>query len=174
MTVARDDIDRIMAVMEAAFDPEFGEAWTRRQVEDALVLGNCHYLLAGPGGGETGEREAAAGFCLSRVGFEEEELLLIAVDPALRKRGIGHALLLRFAQAARARGARRLLLEMRRGNPAEGLYRRFGFEPIGERRDYYRGRDGNRIDALTFACELSGPVTSSRIQKKPPGTAKNS
>ena len=30
-----DDLDRLMAVMNTAFDPTFGEAWTRRQVEDA-------------------------------------------------------------------------------------------------------------------------------------------
>ena len=40
-----DDLDRIMAVMAAAFPPEFGDAWTRRQVEDALLLGGCHYAL---------------------------------------------------------------------------------------------------------------------------------
>jgi len=32
-----DDVDRIMAVMHAAFPPDFGEAWTRRQVEDAQL-----------------------------------------------------------------------------------------------------------------------------------------
>ena len=31
------DIDRIMEVMALAFDPAFGEAWTRRQVVDALM-----------------------------------------------------------------------------------------------------------------------------------------
>jgi ribosomal-protein-alanine N-acetyltransferase len=36
-----DHIDRLMAVMDAAFDPFFQEAWTRRQVEDALVTGMC-------------------------------------------------------------------------------------------------------------------------------------
>ena len=40
-----DDIDRIMDVMMAAFDPAYGEAWNRRQVEDALALGNCRYGL---------------------------------------------------------------------------------------------------------------------------------
>jgi [ribosomal protein S18]-alanine N-acetyltransferase len=158
MTIPSDDIDRIMRVMDAAFDPEFGEAWSRRQVEDALILGNCHYLLAGAGEAEA--HQAATGFCLSRTGFEEEELLLIAVDPAHRGLGIGHALLSRFAKAAQSRGARRLLLEMRKGNPAEGLYRRFGFVPIGERREYYRGRSGGRIDAITFARELNFPQSS--------------
>ena len=42
MTAPLDDLDRLRAVMTAAFDPAFGEAWTRRQVEDALLIGNCH------------------------------------------------------------------------------------------------------------------------------------
>jgi ribosomal-protein-alanine N-acetyltransferase len=151
-----DDIDRIMAVMHTAFDPEYGEAWSRRQIEDALVLGNCHYLLAGPDGeapvADLPAREIA-GFALSRHGFGEEELLLFAVAPRFRRRGVGHRLLERFAQAARERGAERLLLEMRRGNDAEGLYLRHGFHPVGLRPNYYRTLSGTRIDAITFACD---------------------
>lgn len=146
-----DDVDRIMAVMTAAFDPAYGEAWNRRQVEDALVVGNCHYLLAWPGGFSSDDDAAPAGFCLSRTGFEEEELLLFAVAPEARGQGIGWAMLERFAQEARSRGAHRLLLEMRDGNPAERLYLRFGFVPLGRRPNYYRAADGNRIDAITFA-----------------------
>lgn len=150
----RDDLDRIMAVMATAFDPAFGEAWTRRQVEDALVLGNCHFLLIGEDGKEPAPEADAAGFSLSRRGYEEEELLLFAISPSYRGRGLGLRLLTRFAEVARRRGARRLLLEMRRGNPAEGIYRRFGFVPIGERANYYRTSDGSRIDAITFALDL--------------------
>lgn len=154
MTPPGDDLDRLMAVMSAAFDPAYGEAWTRRQVEDALVIGNCHYRLIGAASGDPEPGDPAAGFYLSRHGYEEEELLLFAVDPAWRRRGLGLILLGRFAEDARTRGARRLLLEMRRGNPAEALYRRFGFQPIGERPKYYRTREGGTIDALTFAREM--------------------
>jgi ribosomal-protein-alanine N-acetyltransferase len=149
-----DDIDRLMAVMAAAFDPAFGEAWTRRQVEDALLIGNCHYRMIDAAGGEPVPGAAAAGFFLSRSGFDEEELLLFAVDPAWRRRGLGRKLLGELVDAARARGAQRLLLEMRRGNPAESLYLNFGFRPIGERPNYYRTRDGQTIDAITFARDL--------------------
>lgn len=148
-----DDIDRIMAVMAAAFDPAYGEAWTRRQVEDALLVGNCHYLLIGADGGEPAGG-AAAGFALSRAGFGEEELLLFAVDPECRRRGLGGRMLERLAEGAAARGGERLLLEMRRGNPAETLYRTFGFEPVGMRPNYYRTPCGERIDAITFAMSL--------------------
>lgn len=150
-----DDLDHLMAVMEAAFDPLYGEAWTRRQVEDALLFGNTHYLLAGPDGEAPGEGDEITGFSLSRFGFEEEELLLFAVIPAHRGRGIGRRLLSRFAETAQYRGAERLLLEMRNGNPAESLYRDFGFVPIGKRPKYYRQSNGERTDAITFSCPSS-------------------
>lgn len=147
MIAPADDIDRIMAVMQAAFDPAYGEAWTRRQVEDALLVGNCHYRIADV-------LDEPAGFTLSRYGFEEEELLLIAVAPDFRRRKIGERLLTECKADARARGARQLLLEMRAGNPAETLYRQNGFVQIGTRKNYYRTPAGDRLDAVTFACPL--------------------
>ncbi len=154
MTAPLDDLDRLMAVMTAAFDPAFGEAWTRRQVEDALLIGNCHYILIGADGAPPAPDAPAAGFSLSRTGYEEEELLLFAVDPQYRRRGLGRTMLAMLAQGARGRGAKRLLLEMRRGNSAEVLYRQFGFTPIGLRPNYYRMQGGDRIDAITFAATL--------------------
>ena len=148
-----DDLDRIMAVMEEAFDPAFGEAWTRRQVSDSLILPNTHYLLAGADGRPPREGQPAAGFTLSRGAADEEELLLIVVHPDHRGRGIGGALLERFIAAASARGAHRLFLEMREGNSAESLYRRHRFESVGRRRHYYRRGSSSPLDAITFARE---------------------
>lgn len=139
-----DPLDVIMAVMEAAFDPAFGEAWNRRQVSDALLLANTHYALA-PGN---------AGFALSRTVLEEEELLLIAVHPDERGKGVGKALLQQFIAEAASRGSRKLFLEMRAGNPAEHLYRACGFEQIGYRKAYYRRGSGAPIDAVTFGLYL--------------------
>jgi ribosomal-protein-alanine N-acetyltransferase len=155
MTPPSDDLDAIMAVMQAAFDPAYGEAWSRRQVEDALLFGNSYYGLIARNGDMSSQIVESSGFYLSRFGFEEEELLLLAVVPEDRHRGFGRALLTHFAQAAKSRGAHRLLLEMRRGNQAEALYRAFGFVQIGERRDYYRTPSGERIDALTFAYDIT-------------------
>ena len=145
-----DDVDRIMAVMETAFDPAYGEAWSRRQVADALLLPNTHYLLAGIDGNAPGHNEQAAGFALSRGAADEEELLLLGVSPEHRRCRIGTKLLERLFSAARVRGATKLFLEMREGNPAELLYNRHGFRPIGRRPSYYSSRSGERIDAITF------------------------
>lgn len=146
-----DDIDRIMAVMGSAFDPAYGEAWNRRQVSDALLMPNTHYILADSSGAEPADGKPAAGFVLSRGTLDEEELLLIAVHPDHRRRGIGAALLQRFIDEAAERGRTNLFLEMREGNPADALYRRFRFEPVGRRRNYYRGAQHGPLDAITYA-----------------------
>lgn len=147
----RDDLDRLMAVMGSAFEPTWGEAWTRRQVEDSLLTGSCSYFLVSATGQPTSAGEQAAGFTLSRTIAGETELLLLAVDPQFRRRGLGTVLVEALASEARANGASRVFLEMRRGNPAEHLYRGLGFEPVGERPNYYRTSQGERIDAVTFA-----------------------
>lgn len=149
-----DPVDAIMAVMEVAFDPVFGEAWNRRQVSDALVLPNSHYLLADASGHAPDDPSEAVGFLLSRHGADEEELLLLAVAPDMRRRGVAAALITRFTADAAGRGIARLFLQMREGNHAETLYRAHGFLPVGRRREYYRGPGGNRIDAITFSCPV--------------------
>lgn len=143
-----DTVDAIMSVMEAAFDPAYGEAWNRRQVADSLVFANTHFQIAGD------LPDEVQGFVLSRSAVDEEELLLIAVHPRHRGKGIGKQLMQDFIDAARTRGVRRVFLEMRAGNPAEVLYRQFGFEQIGLRKDYYRRAKHSPLDAMTFALNI--------------------
>lgn len=147
-------IDAAMAVMTAAFEPRWREAWTREQLRDSLVLPSTVLLLADRGGRSTGPDEEVAGFVLSRQALDEEELLLLAVLPSERGRGLGTALLENYFRAAKRRGVRRIFLEMRSNNTAHSLYRRCGFEPIGVRPRYYRSDDGQALDAITFARRL--------------------
>jgi ribosomal-protein-alanine N-acetyltransferase len=158
MTPCPYTIERIMAVMEAAFDPAYGEAWNLRQVTDALTLGSTHALVVAGDGNPIPDGPNAdavpAGFFLTRHVLDEEELLLIGVKPVFRQRGLGTMLIEHLFAAARARGITRVYLEMRRGNPAYSLYRNLGFEPIGERRKYYRMANGERIDAITFGRSI--------------------
>jgi len=144
------DVDAVMRIMDAAFDPAFGEAWNRAQVLGILALGDVWLDLATPAGAESPE-----GFALARRTLDEAELLLLAVRPEARRQGIGEALVEAVAAEAGVRGGLRLLLEMRDGNPALSLYARTGFGQIGRRRDYYRGRDRSLHDALTLARPLA-------------------
>jgi ribosomal-protein-alanine N-acetyltransferase len=143
-----DDIAALMRVMERAFDPAFGEAWNRGQCLGILSLPDVWLSFAEV---EEDGLLRPVGFALSRLLMDEAELLLLAVDPEWRKQGVASALIDRVAGIASTRGAHRLLLEVREGNPAFCLYERMGFGQIGRRRGYYRGRDGTTHDALTLA-----------------------
>ena len=156
MTPCPHLVARIMRVMEAAFDPAYGEAWNRRQVSDALAMPSTHALVVDANGdvietepGSTDPREPA-GFVLTRHAADEEELLLIGVAPQHRGKGLAQRLIDRMFAAARDRGVTRIFLEMREGNPAVHLYRKVGFEPIGQRPRYYRLSNGDRVDGITF------------------------
>lgn len=140
------DLDQVIQVMQSAFDPSFGEAWTRSQCAGILPMsGVSLYVARDP------DSEEAIGFSLQRVIADEAELLLLAVAPSWRGRGIGRSLLGQFVDDARSRGAHRLHLEVRDGNPAIRMYRLAGFDLAGRRSKYYHGAGDQLFDALTFA-----------------------
>ena len=145
-----EDLDEVMRIMGRAFQPCFGEGWSRSQCAGILPMSGVTLTI-----GE--DDEGAIGFALARSMSDEAELLLIAVDPERQGRGAGSALLRHFIANARTGGASRLHLEVRDGNPAIGLYRTSGFVPAGRRRNYYRGPDGERHDAVTLALIEEGP-----------------
>lgn len=140
------DIDGVMRVMDASFDPCYGEAWTAPQCASLLSLPGVWLSMARRG-------DEILGFALARHVAGEAELLLLAVAAKHQKRGLGLLLLEDFMTAAKRRGADRLHLEVRDGNGAAGLYRRAGFTMVGRRKNYYSGRDGQIYDALTLARE---------------------
>jgi len=144
-----EDLDCVMGIMETAFGTRFGEAWTRSQCAGILPLAGVSLTLA-----RDSETGSASGFSLIRTVADESELLLIAVSPERRRQGVGRGLLNHFLDHARSEGITRAHLEVRDGNPAIQMYRHAGFEPIGRRRNYYRGDDGQQFDALTFALDL--------------------
>jgi len=156
MTPYPDQVDQIMAVMSAAFEPTYGEAWNHRQVSDALILPHTFAIVVDRLGRliDGGNPAEPAGFILSRHAADEEELLLIAVIPDCRGAGLGLSMVKELFLAAKSRGATRVFLEMRRGNPAENLYKKVGFEPIGVRSNYYNLSDGQKVDAITFGVSI--------------------
>jgi ribosomal-protein-alanine N-acetyltransferase len=138
------DLDAMMSVMEDSFDPAYGEAWTAPQCAGLMPMPGVWLTLAREGG-------EAVGFALGRNVAGEAELLLLAVKKLRQKSGVGEKLLNSFITVAEARGAKRLHLEVRDGNPALRLYARAGFSEAGRRKNYYTGRDGQIYDAITLA-----------------------
>jgi [ribosomal protein S18]-alanine N-acetyltransferase len=137
------DIDAVMEVMAAAFRPEYGEAWTAAQLRSLFAVPGTRTALAMIDA-------APAGFYAARLAGPESELLLLAVLPQLRRRGVGRRLLDHWREWAAGNGVSEYFLEMRANNPARCLYESAGFVESGRRKNYYTGSDGQMLDAITM------------------------
>jgi len=120
-----------MALIHAAAFPA-AEVWKADVFRAQLALPGVSGLI-----------HADGGLILCRVAADEAEILTFAVAPAVRRRGIGAALLQRAIALLRQGGAAMLFLEVAVDNAAAlALYRQAGFGTVGRRRGYYAdGRD---------------------------------
>jgi len=126
----------------------FAKGWSTAEFERLLSSPS----VVADGAGVDG---VIAGFVLSRRAADEAEILTVAVDPAVRKRGLAGALfgfhLSRLVQS----GVSSVFLEVDEANaPALALYRRYGFKRVGERRGYYALADGRRATAVVMQCDI--------------------
>ncbi len=142
------DLDGVMEVMSQAFDPAFGEGWSRSQCAGILPLSGVILTIA------RDDRQQTRGFSLQRTIAGESELLLLAVHRAAQRCGIGSRLLDHFIGSSNALGAKRLHLEVRDGNPATAMYHAYGFGAEGRRSNYYHGTDGRLFDAVTMVLDV--------------------
>jgi [ribosomal protein S18]-alanine N-acetyltransferase len=142
------DAGAIMRVMASAFDPRFGEAWTLGQMRTLFAVPGTR-LCAGSLDG------VVVAFYAARLAGPESELLLLAVDPVVRRRNIGRSLVGHWLDWAQNSGVSDYFLEMRADNPARRLYESAGFVECGRRPDYYSGQDGVLRDAITMRYSVS-------------------
>ena len=140
-------IASIMPIMESAFDPAFGEAWTSAQCLSALALPDCRLLIAQ-------DDTMICGFAISRWVLDTEELLMIGVAKERQRQKVGTILLRQTIKLASEENRSQLFLECRDGNHAIEFYSNIGFKPIGRRKNYYKSSDGVRPDAITMAYAL--------------------
>lgn len=136
-----------MRIMQEAFDPAYGEAWTAAQLASLMSLHGVRLSIAQMEG-------AALGFALTRQILDEVELLLLAVGPQWRRLGVGAALLEECSAHARRNRAVSLHLEVRENNPAVTFYQSFGFEQTNIRPNYYRGKGGTTYHAISMSIDL--------------------
>ena len=85
---------------------------------------------------------------------DEAHVATLAVSDAFRRRGVARQLLAQALALAYESGARQALLEVRESNrAAQALYTRFGFEAVGNRREYYHDTHEDAI--LMTLAEMS-------------------
>lgn len=97
---------------------------------------------------------ALAGYAVAWHVLNEAELANLAVEPRVRRHGVGRVLLDAALADAATREVDRVFLEVRESNEAaRRLYASRGFAEVGRRRRYYRSPVE---DALVLKAEL-GP-----------------
>lgn len=147
-----DDLDAIMAIERSVF---VSDAWSRAIMRAELADRNGQYLVA--------ERaDGIAGYAGLRapIGSPQADIQTIAVVPDARRTGLGRQLMRTMIAAARDRGAREILLEVRSDNPrARTLYESLGFVEIATRPKYYQP-DG--VDAVVMRLTLPMDAQAAR------------
>lgn len=94
-----------------------------------------------------------AGYLVGWFVADEAHLANLAVDPDLRRRGLAERLVIDLVNEAVERGARMVVLEVRRSNAAaQSLYEKHGFYTVSVRKRYYRD---NGEDALIMIKPLN-------------------
>ena len=93
---------------------------------------------------------------------EDAHVTTIAVDPKWHRHQIGTRLMANIVRDGRDRGARHLTLEVRVSNePAQRMYRTFGFRPAGIRKGYYV--ETNEDALIMWADDIDQPDYVERL-----------
>ena len=95
--------------------------------------------------------------------LEDSHVTTVAVDPALRGRGLGEAMVLQLIDEGIERGAAWMTLEVRESNvSAQQLYRKYGFTTVTTRKGYYS--DDNESALVMWAGNLKSELYRNRLQ----------
>ena len=134
------------------------DAWNEQQIADELNQTNRIWwmALACPPGEPLPPDAPVIGYVALMVVADEAQLLKIAVAQAHQHRGIAHTLLTRAADDARSLGAKKVLLEVRKGNTAaRAFYESHGFSHLGCRAHYYSDGEDAAIMQVSMSSLLA-------------------
>ena len=131
----------VLSELHAAAFAGTSEAWSAESFDRLLTMPGAVAWLATDGG------QIPVGFALARTGGGECEIIVIGVDPAVRRRGVG-ARLLSLVLSSALQAQVPVILEVAADNAtAISIYLAAGFAEAGRRRNYYR-RPSGQVDAL--------------------------
>ena len=118
----------------------FSRPWSKRMLGEELENQCAAFLVA------EDENGTVLGYAGLLVMLDEGYITNVAVFPEYRRLGVAAKIIEVYMNFAAANGLAFLTLEVRPSNEAAiALYRRFGFEEVGRRKNYY---DLPKEDAL--------------------------
>ncbi|WP_438727313.1 ribosomal protein S18-alanine N-acetyltransferase [Parasphingorhabdus sp. DH2-15] len=138
-------LDDVLVIMGLSFDKQYGEAWNRAQLESMLTMPHTRLWTA------YSHHDRLIGFSVVRTIAQEAEIMLIAIAPEFQRQSAGNEMLKTITAQSKNDGVTHIFLEVRANNHALQFYKKIGFKQIGLRKDYYKGKENIRYDALTLA-----------------------
>ena len=133
-------LDQVTALENACFS----DPWSRDSFEELRRRDDTLFLCAV-------EDDAVIGYVTMYTVVDEGYILNVAVDDRFRRRGVGTALIRSLDTFGKKNSLAFITLEVRESNaPAIGLYSRFGFIKVGERKNYYRHPTENALLMTKF------------------------
>ena len=129
-----------------------GWSWTRERILRSLRHRDTNAIVA--------VRDAdRAGFAIMKYGDDEAHLLLLAVEPAHRRCGVGSAMVEWLERCAEVAGIGRISLEARASNEAaRAFYRRHGYTQAQLLPGYYGGRETSVRMVKSFGMSRTGAL----------------
>ncbi|MCL1594669.1 MAG: ribosomal protein S18-alanine N-acetyltransferase [Actinomycetia bacterium] len=146
----RGDIPAVAELENEIYD----QPWSPRVFFDELAMGNRRYLVASSKGG------MILGYSGLLIVEDDAHITTIAVAEQSRGTHLGTRLMLALVDVARDADTRHLTLEVRVSNDgAQRLYERFGFDPVGRRKNYYKDEDA----LVMWATDIDNDAYQERI-----------
>lgn len=122
------DLDNIKDILVSDFD----DFWNYSILKDELSNANSYYLVAKLD-------NEILGFAGIKYVLNDADIMNIVVKKSKRKSGIGSLLLKNIIELCKKLNVSTLFLEVNEKNlPAISLYKKFGFEEVGFRKNYYK------------------------------------
>lgn len=137
-----EDIDHILEIEHASFT----SPWSREAFYNELNHNKFAIYIVLEVDNEI------AGYCGVWIVIDEAHITNIAILPKYRGQKLGEALMAKLFEVAKTMGAKSMTLEVRVTNYiAQSLYRKFGFQKGGIRKNYYTD---NQEDAIVMWVNL--------------------
>lgn len=134
-----DDAAAMAAIANVATD----YPWSKQVFRDCLAAEYPGWVLSLDG--------QVRGFSIIKLVGEEAELLNLCVDPIVQGMGFGRDLLQTALVHAAAHKAEHMFLEVRISNEAAiALYKQFGFNEVGVRKNYYPSEHAREDAVIMF------------------------
>lgn len=148
----RRDLRKLLHIESVVFP----EPWSPEVFNSELALRRGRLYRGAWDGDEI------AGYIGFMIVDEEAHMTTIATAPAYQRTGVATTMIVDGIRTLRTEGVKHISLEVAVNNePAQALYRRFGFAPVAVRKNYYpvTGQDAlvmwvYDIDTVAYAARL--------------------